>query len=637
MISGIQPRGKKDSDDVFPTETTSLLGRTQMPWQGGFFGSQMEKEDRRERRKMMLAKKGWFSGWLWTVRSWGRERRGLRASDGRGTPWEASHPIGSDFASHQNFQGGGRLPRQRIFSLLLIGVLCFHMALCGIHDLFLRYLSYRNPFDEGEAEVSWNGEGQYIPAYWASFDGRVLNPFLGPGARTLTAFGALVPGLVLSKGHGWRVGTSLFESSSFIQLILHIWALKTAVGGSTIGLEWTRGTFVVASLYLISASIGSAWSIAVEPGRLITTSGMGIAGLLAAVSVEQWCFPLASKDDEDKADTSHQNGHGVGSNAVSSSSNEQFSFEPLKPAKKKRHNPLKYGTSPILVLILEIFSSWWAAYSSLAGTATAAMAGAACALLLFVGNPPSGFFDTIANQDLLLTVDTPPPPPAPKFGGAGNWKDDDDSADTSIGSGRQTFNTPLMRRSILADEDEEEAPLGTRSSMKKRNAKSSSAMTPRSKRPINNKQPFSASRAIARVTGVLMALLLTLVPASLIATGEGPSNEATRASVLGCRPMRILYKEDDNTDLFECAGGCIPLSRERIARKNEGMRVGRCDTIGYRCWQQSGTMSLQYYGVNVGIYAVPSADGSCGDEAGGEGNGNNDDAYVGNGEVEGAQ
>mmetsp|Transcript_6155 Transcript_6155/g.11238 ORF Transcript_6155/g.11238 Transcript_6155/m.11238 type:complete len:269 (-) Transcript_6155:719-1525(-) len=268
------------------------------------------------------------------------------------------------------------------------------------------------------------------------------------------------------------------------------------------------------------------------------------------------------------------------------------------------------------------------------------MAGAACALLLFVGNPPSGFFDTIANQDLLLTVDAPPPPPAPKFGGGGNWRDDDDSADTSIGSGRQTFNTPLMRRSILADEDEEEAPLGTRSSMRKRNANSSSAKTSRSKGHINNKQPFSASRAIARVTGVLMALFLTLIPASLVATMEGPLNEATRASVLGCRPMRILYKEDDDTDLFECAGGCIPLSRERIARKNEGMRVGRCDTIGYRCWQQSGTMSLQNYGVNIGIYVVPSADGSCGDEAGddgGEGNGNNDDAYEGNGEVEGAQ
>ena len=76
---------------------------------------------------------------------------------------------------------------------------------------------------------------------------------------------------------------------------------------------------------------------------------------------------------------------------------------------------------------------------------------------------------------------------------------------------------------------------------------------------------------IARVIGVLLALLLTLVPASIIATGEGPSSEVTRASVLGCRPMRILYKADDKNDFFECAGGCIPLSRERIARNNGGM------------------------------------------------------------------
>ena len=79
---------------------------------------------------------------------------------------------------------------------------------------------------------------------------------------------------------------------------------------------------------------------------------------------------------------------------------------------------------------------------------------------------------------------------------------------------------------------------------------------------INNKQPFSVSCLIARVIGMLLALLLTLVPASLIANGVGPSTEATRASDLGCRPMRILYKQNNNSDRFECAGGCIPLSRE---------------------------------------------------------------------------
>jgi hypothetical protein len=88
---------------------------------------------------------------------------------------------------------------------------------------------------------------------------------------------------------------------------------------------------------------------------------------------------------------------------------------------------------------------------------------------------------------------------------------------------------------------------------------------------LESNDSFSASRVIARVIGVLLALLLTLVPASIIATGEGPSSEVTRASVLGCRPMRILYKADDKSDFFECAGGCIPLSRERIAQNNGGM------------------------------------------------------------------
>jgi len=645
-----------DSADGFATETTSLLGgrKKQMPWQGGFFGSQMEKEDRRERRKMMRARgRGRFSEWMWTLRclfSSGHEKK-FNANNGRGVQWEANHPIGGDFMTHYGnaHVTSGGMARQRTFSILLIGILCFHMALCGLHDLFLRYLSYRNPEEGGEAEVSWNGEGQYIPAYWTTFDGRVLNPLVGPGARTLTAFGALVPGFVLSKGQSWRVAVSLFETSSFLQLILHIWALKTAIGGSITGLEWKRGTFIVVLLYLISALIGSAWSIAVEPGRLITASGMGIAGLLSAAIVERACFPLASKDDENEADMSgHQNEDGSGSHAVASSSNEQFTFQPPSSQKKKRRNPWNSsGSSPVLLLLLEILASWWATYASLPGTATAAMTGAACALLLFVGCPSPGSFDINSNQDLLFS-ETPPPPPPPNFAAGANWRDDDDSADTSIGAGRQAFNTPLMRRSILADEDDEEEPLGTRSSLRKRYVNGSSARTPGLKGrmiSIKNKRPFSASRAIARVIGVLLALLLTLIPASLIATGEGPTSGVTRASVLGCKPMRIIYKEDDSSDLFECAGGCIPLSRERIARRKEGMRSGRCDTIGYRCWQQSGTMTLRNYDANVGIYVVPSSDGSCGNAAGdedGEGNNNNDDASIetadaDNGEVEGAQ
>lgn len=74
------------------------------------------------------------------------------------------------------------------------------------------------------------------------------------------------------------------------------------------------------------------------------------------------------------------------------------------------------------------------------------------------------------------------------------------------------------------------------------------------------------------------------------------------------------------------------------------MRSGRCDTIGYRCWQQAGTMTLRNYDANVGIYVVPSADGSCsdmsGEEDGGGYNGNDDagvDAEANNGEVEGVQ
>ncbi|KAL3761714.1 hypothetical protein ACHAW5_005965 [Stephanodiscus triporus] len=635
----------------YPTETSSLLKGKRMPWQGGFFGSQIEKEDRKERKKIMRARNSsYFSEWMWAVRTvlTGSEKNDtLHANISRGSKWEANHTVRADFMAHRDAHtGSGGFARKRIFSLFLIGALCLHMALCGLHDFFLRYIAYRNPTDDIDAEVSWNGEGEYIPAFWVSFEGRVFNPFVGPGARTLTAFGALVPGLVLSKGQGWRVGTSSFQESSFMQIILHVWALKSAIGGPMTGVEWRRGTFVVSCVYLISAFIGQAWSIVIEPGRLITSSGMGITGVLVAATVERACYPESSKDDDDEGDVSiHRKSSDGGFNAVSSSSNEQFEFQRPNSRKMKQHNRLNNG-SPALLLLLELLLSWWAAYSSLPGTATAAMAGLACALLLFVGNPPPGSFGRNASEDLPFNETPPPPPPPLRFAGGISWRDDD-SADTSVEAGKEAFTTPLMRRSIMADEEDEEEPLGMRSSLRKRNLKGLSDKPPVVKGrmiSLESKDSFSPSRVIARVIGVLLALLLTLIPASLIATGEGPSSEVTRASVLGCTPMRILYKADDRSDTFECAGGCIPFSRERIARNNEGMRAGRCDTVGYRCMQQSGTMTLRNYLANVGIYVVPSADGSCSNTADVDDQGykNIDDADAetadaSNGEVEGVQ
>ena len=481
-----------------------------------------------------------------------------------------------------------------------------------------------------------------------------MNPLIGPGARTLTAFGACVPGLVLSKGQGWRVITSLFESSSFIQLLLHIWTLKTAIGGCIFGsqgLEWKRGTFTVVSLYLISALIGIAWSMAIDPGRLITASCMGISGLLAASIIERACFPLASKDEDDDVagvSSKHQNGYDNVLNnndggAVASSSNEQFTFQPPNAQKKKRfHKPSLSKSSPSLLLILELIFSWWGAYTSLPGTVLSAMMGGACALLLFVGSPPPGSMDSIANQeDLLFNEEETPPPPPPL-----RYVNDDDSLDTtSIGSDKHAYKTPLMRRSILGEEDDEEEPLGVRATLRKRNVNgsSSSFKTPGGFKGRmlsinnNNKQPFSASRVISHLVGILICLLLTLIPASLIATGTSPSSELTRASVLGCKPMRIIYKEDDNSNVFECAGGCIPLSREGTARRKEGMKSGRCDTVGYQCYQQSGTMTLRNYETTIGIYAFPSENG-CDESEGDQGNQiNNNEAHDNNNEADAAQ
>jgi len=618
---------QSDASSGFPTETTSLLqqhqqkqqqrnrknNRKQLPWQGGFFGSQVEKEDRRERRKM-IQKRGWFHGLVGQLRS-------------KKNDMMNHHPTGDDFTPRRqnitNFHKPYYQPRSPLsFSTFLTCALCFHIGLCGIHDLFMRYLSYRNP--DNEAETSWNGEGTFIPAYWFSVEGRIHNPLIGPGARTLTAFGALIPGIVLSKGQIWRILTALFETASCLQLVLQVWALKTVVGGSMTGLERTRGTLFVTLLYLVSALIGTVWSMAIEPGRLVTASEMGTAGLLAGAIMQQLFAPESNKDDDDATDfESHRNIHGNdndnGSNMMATASNEQFTFQPVVPKKKKR---IQYNFhSPFFMMVLQIILSWLSAYSSLIGTIAAG--GASCALLLLVGAAHNNSSQSV-NNDLAFNENAvPPPPPTTRFDEEG-WNDDE-STDTSVGAGKQVFHTPLMRRSILADDDDEEEPLGSRSSLRKR--KGDNAATSSTPRGLNvhsiRGKPINAYQVLARLIGILMATLLTLIPIVLIASSGGISNELTRAAVLGCKPMRIVYQGDSDEESFECAGGCVPMSLVRVARRKESMKAGRCDSIAYRCWQQAGTMTLHNYEVEVGIYNVPEADGNCSNEANANENENN--------------
>ncbi len=611
------------SSGGFPTETTSLLQqhqqkqkknyKKQLSWQGGFFGSQVEKEDRKERRKM-IQKRGWFHGLLGQLR--------LKKNE----MMNHHHPTGDDFTPRRqnmtNFHKPFYQPRSSLsFSTFLTCALCFHIGLCGIHDLFLRYLSYRNPDNSAEAQGSWNGEGTYIPAYWFSAEGRIHNPLIGPGARTLTAFGALVPGKVLSKSQRWRILTALFETASCLQLALQVWILRMVVGRSPIGLERTRGTLFVTMLYLVSALVGICWSMAIEPGRLVTASEMGTAGLLAGAIMQQLFTPESKKDDDDN-DAGHienQHSNQNGSNMMATASNEQFTFQPVAPKKKR----IQYNIhSPFFMMVLQIISSWLSAYSSLIGTIAAV--GASCALLLLVGPAHDGSIQR-TNNDLSFSesVVPPPPPPPSRFDEEG-WNDDE-STDTSVGAGKQVFHTPLMRRSILADDDDDEEPLGSRSSLRKRKGDNASSSTPHGLKIHSiRRKPITAYQILARLIGIMMATLLTLIPIVLIASSGSISNDLTRAAMLGCKPMRIVYEGDNDEGTFECAGGCVPLSLVRVARQKESMKAGRCDGIAYRCWQQTGTMTLRNYEVDVGIYDVPNANGNCSDEADANENNNYD-------------
>ena len=87
--------GAKYSYVQFLTETTSLSGN-RMAWQGGFFGSQVEKEDRRERIKIMRDRNGRMAGWIWSIRSMLGEIRGSNAKKHNSRMlWETNHPIGA--------------------------------------------------------------------------------------------------------------------------------------------------------------------------------------------------------------------------------------------------------------------------------------------------------------------------------------------------------------------------------------------------------------------------------------------------------------------------------------------------------------------------------------------------------------
>ena len=603
---------QSDISSGFPTETTTLLQqhqkrnrknlRKQLPWQGGFFGSQVDKEDRKERRKMQQ-ERGWFYGLMGKLRSKKIEMM--------------NHPTGNDFTPRRqngvNFHKPYYQPRSKLsFSNLLTFALCFHIGLCGIHDLFMRYLSYRNP--DNDAEASWNGEGTYIPAYWFSVEGMIHNPLIGPGARTLTAFGALAPGLALSKRQVWRIFTALFESASCLQLALQVCILRMVVGDRVKGFERKRGTIFVAVLYLVSALIGTAWSMAIDPGRLITTSEMGTAGLLTGAIMQQFFTSDSKKDDGDTVDVEedlHKYNNDNGPNTMATASNEQFTFQPVVPEKKRR---IQFSVnSPFIMMMLQIILSWFSAYSSLLGTVTAC--GSSCALLLLVGVTRKNSNHDENNDLLFSESDVPPPPPPPTRFDEEGWNDDE-STDTSVGAGKQVFHTPLMRRSILADDDEDEEPLGTRSSLRKRKGDNATKLTASHGlhgRSVRGKS-LNAYQVLARLIGTLMATLLTLIPVVLISSSGAISNELTRAAVLGCKPMRIVYQGDNDEQSFECAGGCVPLSLTRVARKQESMKVGRCDVIAYRCWQQAGTMTLRNYEVEVGIYVVPNADGYCNNE-----------------------
>jgi hypothetical protein len=170
-------------------------------------------------------------------------------------------------------------------------VMTLHFACVALYDSFSYYRSIRLGKNKGE-----------IPVTWISYLGRFYNPAVGPSATTLNAFGVFNPGLVLVNNQWWRFISSLTLCTSFVQWLLNFFTCFHLVKGQ-------KSNFVSWRVCLLSSFMGGLWTcIAIctvgainnteedakqgsaNAGILPTTglTSAGIAGVLAAVLVQQW-------------------------------------------------------------------------------------------------------------------------------------------------------------------------------------------------------------------------------------------------------------------------------------------------------------------------------------------------------------
>lgn len=148
-------------------------------------------------------------------------------------------------------------PTYRLGMLVVCSTAIF-LAIVGLHDGYLRYLSFRQGVELKYA-LAWR---------W---------PWLSPTNRTLLRFGAFYPQYLVQQGDYWRIVTSWFATTSLVEWLLTAWGWWCVQYISTGMIIWP--------LYILCCATGQLWMAAFHFQGISGCASWGTSGVLCAIGV----------------------------------------------------------------------------------------------------------------------------------------------------------------------------------------------------------------------------------------------------------------------------------------------------------------------------------------------------------------
>jgi hypothetical protein len=151
-------------------------------------------------------------------------------------------------------------PTYRLGMLVVCSTGIF-LAIVGLHDAYLWYLSFRKGIEPGYS-LTWR---------W---------PWLSPSSRTLLRFGAFCPQrLVVQQGQGeyWRIVTSWFASTSLVEWLLTAWGWWCV--------QYISTGIIIWPLYILCCVTGQLWMAAFHFNGISGCASWGTSGVLCAIGV----------------------------------------------------------------------------------------------------------------------------------------------------------------------------------------------------------------------------------------------------------------------------------------------------------------------------------------------------------------